>query len=266
MNRRDCRPVIADFLSICMHNINELMAHNEDNRIFQKKTTMDLFECLAIKSKNELKIKIVQGALKEYSFGKNQDLHVHVDMIRREFVGRTELELYHALLMVMIRRKINLQKNIQRARDLWAYETDFLCRNLDSRWLVSACDTIMDYWPEDTERALAATGALFTNTLKLYETERWVTGQADATQQYEMVNGRVSLHDGLSAFVIGHGDMVVNLHRRIRHLCSGNTPAGKILYELLSRASKFDTVFKRFKDVHRDESTNWATLFIALRE
>jgi hypothetical protein len=24
-----------------MHNINELMAHNEDNRIFQKKTTMD---------------------------------------------------------------------------------------------------------------------------------------------------------------------------------------------------------------------------------
>ena len=222
-----------------------------------KQVTPNFFDYLAMESRDQLKLRVVQGEKQTYSYGLNPDLQQHIQMITCEFVGKTQLELYHALLMVMIRRGINLPLNIRRANELWTFESDFLCRNLDSRWLVSACDTIMDFWPEGTERALAAAGALFTCTLKLYETERWATDQRETTPKYKPINHRIQLHDGLSAFGIGSGDMVANLHRRIRALCSNKTPAAKFLLELLARASKFETVFKRFLEVHREESTNW---------
>jgi len=219
--------------------------------------TPSLFEYLANESLNELELRLVQGERQAYSFGKDPNLDQHVEMIRTEFVGKSEIELYHALLMVMIRRRIGLTVNIERAHSLWTTKSDFLCRNLDSRWLVSACDTIMEFWPEDAERALAATGSLFVNTIKLYESERWATNQMGAPQKYQLIDRRIPLHDGLSAYVIGRGDMIMNLHRRIHALCANQSPAGKILLELLARASRFDTVFKRFHEVHTNERTSW---------
>jgi hypothetical protein len=79
---------------------------------------------------------------------------------------------------VLLRRRIDLETNLARTRMLWRSEAPFLVAKLDSRWLVSACDTIIDHWHEPEERALALAGTLFANTIKLYETERWAAGHA----------------------------------------------------------------------------------------
>jgi polysaccharide pyruvyl transferase WcaK-like protein len=223
-----------------------------------KQPEMTLIQYLLNASLSDLKARIVRGDVRVYSFFPKADIDEQAEMLRQEFIGRTELELYHAVLMALIRRGIDLTRNLERVHDLWSQETTFLCQNLDSRWLVSACDTIMDYSPKAHERALAAAASLFTNTLKLYETERYATGQSGTPIGYKAITERVPLHDGMCAFLIGRGDMIANLHRRVLAVCDADTPAAAILRELLHRASEHDTVYKRLKDVHKNKVTAWS--------
>lgn len=216
-----------------------------------------LIEELMASSLAEMKTRLVEGSQKTYSYGGLRDLSEHMEMLRREFAGSPELGLYHAALTVLIRRGIDLEANITKVQILWRNEGEFLCRNLDSRWLVSACDTIIDHWPDSSERALAMAGSLFTNTLKLYETERWSTGQYSARPEYRELSGRIPLHDGLSAFTIGQGDMIANLHRRVQSFLRDGSAAALILNELLKRASTHDTVYRRFRSVHKNAATLW---------
>ncbi|MCR4265861.1 polysaccharide pyruvyl transferase family protein [Nitratireductor sp. ZSWI3] len=210
----------------------------------------------------DMKSRTVEGADKTYSYGRSKDLSVHILSIRNEFVGAPELCLYHAILVVLIRRNINLEENVLRFRDLWDREGAFLCERLDSRWLVSACDTIIDHGRDTGERALAMSATLFTNTVKLYETERWATAAAADAAPYREISERVPLHDGLSAFAIGRGDMIKNLEHRLLSFADEDSAAFLILRELFSRAGRFDTVFRRFASVSEagDEASSLSRL------
>lgn len=205
----------------------------------------------------ELKGRPIEGDERTYSYSRHEDLSEHLEILRREFIGLPEITFYHAVLVVLIRRKLSMTENVNRFHELWREEAEFLCDYLDSRWLISACDTIADHCPDRRERALAIAGSLFMNTIKLYETERWSTGKYGIKQDYKPVVTRVPLHDGLSSFVIGQGDMITNLHRRVRSLADCGGPAGLILNELLKRASLHDTVYRRFRSVHKNQATSW---------
>lgn len=205
----------------------------------------------------EMKVSIIEGE-QAYSFGGHELLTNHIAMLRCEFCGRTELEFYHAVLIVMIRRKIDLQNNVGQFFELWQQQSSFLADRLDSRWLVSACDTIMDHAPELEERALALAGTLFTNTIKLYETEYWALGLSEERSRYiRMPNDRVALHDGMSGFMIGSGDMIANMYQRASDICTDGSAASQIVRELLARARNHDTVFGRFRRIHSNENSAW---------
>ena len=194
----------------------------------------------------------------EYSHGRVQDLQQHLKMIEKEFVGQSRILLFHAEKIIRIRRKIDTEKNFDEFDFIWHSATEFLLESLDSRWLVSACDTIADHHPDGHERTVAASAALFANTIKLYETERWATKAGDIVQR-PTVDARVALHDGMSAFVIGTGDMIQNLIRRLM-LNTGNSISSQILKELVRRVHTHDTVFNRFLDEHVSKTTDWRHL------
>jgi hypothetical protein len=205
-----------------------------------------------------LKAAVVPGEPRVYSFGVIPDLALQAEALRREFAGQSELLLYHAILMVLLRRRIDLETNLARTRMLWGSEAPFLVAKLDSRWLVSACDTIIDHWHEPEERALALAGTLFANTIKLYETERWATGHAGMKLPFGQPRAeRVALHDGMSAFMIGTGDMIGNLHKRMEAVTAASGIAAQIVGELVRRASAHDTIFKRLRDVHSNPHSLW---------
>lgn len=189
------------------------------------------------------------------SFGRHAGLAQHVEMLPEEFSGKPVAFLYHACLIVLIRRELQLEDSLAKYFALWDENRERLTQGLDSRWLCSAMDTFADYGRDPAKTATAVAAILFVNTIKLYETERRVTGQHDNPVPYSNIQGRQPLHDGLTAFVVGHGDMVQNLLRRARRLDSGIT--GSILQELLDRACTHDTVIKRFRSVHKREHTAW---------
>lgn len=205
----------------------------------------------------EMKARIVPGEAPVPPRGRLPDIGDHLAMLRLEFAGRSELEFYHVALMVLARRHIDPDDTARRIDALWRAEAAFLCARLNSRWLVSACDTFIDVAADPAERALAAAAMLFINTIKLYETERRLTGAVDIATDTLRPPGGHELFDGLTRFNLGTGNMVANLQQRIQSVTAGATPTAMILAELLRRANTHDTVFRRFRRLHTREDTAW---------
>lgn len=99
------------------------------------------------------------------------DVDEHLPSLKREFVGLPELCFAHARLIVLIRRKIDLDSNLSKFFGLWQREASFLGEHLSSRRLILACDTFADYGTE-RQQAAAVLLVVLINTLKLAETER----------------------------------------------------------------------------------------------
>ncbi|MGQ0567591.1 MAG: polysaccharide pyruvyl transferase family protein [Gemmobacter sp.] len=177
--------------------------------------------------------------------------------LARTFDGQPLIWLYHATVIAGLRRRLDAEANWDRFARLWAAHGDWLLANLDSRWLISACDTIADHHPEATVRAagLAVSAAL--NILRLSETERRARGGPDL-RPLGRRHDPLRLYDGLRWFAIGKDDTVANLFARLDRVRDDATLPGRILATLLSRATDHDTVFRRLSDAHDDPATRWS--------
>lgn len=203
-----------------------------------------------------LKDSIVPGEKPELSFGRKSNLAEHLRMLHFEFVGQPILLFFHAYLIVLLRRGLALHENVTRFSSLWTSEVDFLTSRLNSRWLVAACDTIIDHYEDRGERATALCGTLLLSTVKLYETEalkRTVQGDWNDAGSH----GPIELFDGITAFSVKQGDLVYNLARRVRAVCSEETTASRIVAELFRRVNDYSTVYARFRALNQNESVRW---------
>ncbi|WP_224545765.1 hypothetical protein [Mesorhizobium sp. CA16] len=177
-------------------------------------------------------------------------------MVRREFIGRTEIEFAHAAMNVLLRRGVAEERSWKRFQQMWQECETLLLQRLSTRWLVSACDTIADYSSDRAERALALAGSLLVNTVKLYETEIWMkTTEAEEYQRFP--ESGITLFDGVTPFMVGGGDMVANLNARLKSICDKPTTASSILNEIFRRLHMNNTVFRRFQMLHTVEPTKW---------
>jgi hypothetical protein len=210
---------------------------------------------------SELVQQTVQGVSAVPSYGLKPDLYEHACMLRDEFIGKRAILLYHALLNVRLRRQIELPDTISRFRNVWLECRPILLSELDSRWLISACDSMIDHFEEPEERLVALAAVLMMNTIKLYETERLACGQYQSQITLDKPalqwQGRHELFNGVSAFAIGQGDMVKNMLKRVDLVLDLSTFASPILAEITRRINRYDTVYKRLGDVHVNSDTIW---------
>ena len=173
--------------------------------------------------------------------GRRPDLFDHVNELRSEFVGRSELLVLHAGFVVALRRRLATDHFQPLYQRLWREEGAFLLRELSLRWLVSACDTLADQGSTPTQRAVALNGTVLANLAKLAETERRFAPLAEAGAPRR--KGAV-LFDGMTVFKPG-GDMIGNLFLRIARIAELDDVAGPILLEVAARIRQLDTVVRR---------------------
>src|SRR5690606_9534235 len=122
----------------------------------------------------QLKSEIIIGDQIEYTHGSAKDLNEHIEQLKHEFVGQPALNHYHASLIVLIRREVDVEENFEKFKALWESERDFLLASLNIRWLISACDTFLDLHDDVTLKATLMNAVVLINTLKLQETERFL--------------------------------------------------------------------------------------------
>lgn len=197
---------------------------------------------------------------KVYTHGSSDNIEEHFKVLKNEFAGESELCYTHAKIIVLIRREFEQEKHYKIFEALWNEQKEFLLKNLNTRWLISATDTFTDYSENDITKALAFTSSCLINTIKLHETEKFLTKTLDVSDNYEqkeiLQTKRVALFDGTSAFAVGTDDTLRNMRWRLNKISKINV-AGEILLEIFNRLQVNETVYKRFKDRHTRERTGW---------
>ena len=205
-----------------------------------------------------MRLTVVDTESKSYTHGSENDLQEHLNNLRKEFHGATELEYYHAKLNVLLRRGFQTEETFRKFTALWCTEHDFLIQHLNTRWLISAADSFIDHHPDALTRAYAFNAVTLINTCKVYESERFACNtqatSPDAKQIEALQNGRTPFFDGTSAFVIGTDDTLRNMHWRLDSM-QENIPTSLILKELFRRVNTHKTAFKLMKDQHTRKNT-----------
>jgi hypothetical protein len=187
-----------------------------------------------------------RGERRSRIFGaRRPDFFEHMNELRSEFVDRSELLHIHAGCVVALRRRLAPDHFRPLYLRLWRDERPFLLRELSLRWLVSACDSLADAGETPVQRALALSGSLLANSMKLVETERirlGIGGEEAAPRPPR--RPRPAMFDGMTMFQPG-GDMVENLFRRLDTIAQLDDIAGPILREVAARIRRADTVVRR---------------------
>lgn len=210
---------------------------------------------------DSMKSTLIAGNETVYTFGSAKDLQTHIEDLRQEFVGLPELCHYHASLIVLIRREVDIDKNYQKFKELWLTERDFLLQHLNTRWLISACDTFIDHDDNVTLQAILMNANILINSIKLQETERLLCKTTDTEHddvRQHLQHERVALFDGTSAFAVGTDDSLRNMRWRLDKVCAHH-PLGQIVIEIFDRLQlpEHDTVYSRFRARHTRERTRW---------
>ena len=209
---------------------------------------------------DQLKSEIIKTEKTNYTHGSNNSLNSHLENLRKEFNKKSELEYYHAELNVFLRRGIESKENFKKLSHLWQHESNYLIKNLNTRWLISAADSFVDHDKNPLSRAYAFSAISLINSCKLFETERFVNNTQSCKyidkKLVQLKKERVPLFDGTSAFTIGTCDTLRNMRWRLDSMKSV-LPSYIILQEIFNRINLNDTVYKRMSEYHTNKNTIW---------
>ncbi len=156
---------------------------------------------------------------------------------------------------------VDTQNNYEKFKALWLAERDFLIQSLNIRWLISACDTFIDFDEDVTLKAILMNAVVLINTIKLQETERFLCDQpliVNQDHQQLLQQQRYALFDGTSAFAVGTDDTLRNMRWRLEQVCKVHE-LGQIVMEIFDRLQleQNENVYSRFKQRHTREKTRW---------
>ena len=204
----------------------------------------------------ELKQAVVDAGQPKMTYGAKKELQAHLADLRQEFSGQSEINYYHAQLIVLIRRGVDVRKHFSDFEQLWVQERDFLLKSLSARWIISAADTFIDHSEDALLKALLMNTVILINTIKLQESERFLHKTEDAcidsARKQSLQTQRLDLFDGVSGFVVGADDTLLNMRWRLDKLCAGH-PLGAMVIEIFERVQREGNVYARFRELYMQE-------------
>lgn len=210
-----------------------------------------------------LKNTIISGEGITYTYGSSKDVNEHIRNLKDEFIGQPELAYHHAKLIVLIRRDYKAKEHFAQFNALWEAEADFLCQYLNTRWLISACDTFIDHSDDPLLKATVLNANVLINTLKLSESERFLiaseNNQIDEARKQRLQTERLALFDGTSGFAVGTDDSLRNMRWRIDDVAKQHELGGKILLQVFENIQQHNNLYGRFRQLHTRDKTAWWT-------
>lgn len=191
-----------------------------------------------------------------------KDLTGHLNKVKKEFIDQSELSFYHATLVVLLRRGYKPNKVFEEYENLWEIEYDFLINNLSLRWIVSACDTFVDFSSNRSRAAIMMNVVTLINTLKVYETDSYlksINKRNDLISERveTLYNGDLGLYNGLSYFRIGTDDTLKHMRERYKKFYSEDKLSTTILLSVFDKLQQIDCAYSTVKKLHKDEKTKW---------
>lgn len=176
---------------------------------------------------------------------RDRDIRQHFRKIEVEFRGGPRIVHLTACTIVRLRRAPEDGAALALFRRLTTEHSEALSALLNSRWLVSVCDTVVDTSEIEADRSLAFAGALFVYALKIAETElRLYRPPADWPPRKRLKHGG-EIYDGINTlWNEGPGD-VGNMLSRIERALAAQSPMRHFVQQIVDRALEHDTTINR---------------------
>jgi len=155
-------------------------------------------------------------------------------------------------LIVKLRKDFDLKNNWPKFRNIVEKNIDRICEELDTRWLVSICDTYVDFG-DPIEKRNAMLIVQVANFEKLWATDLLMYDVKINPQKLDKLkkNKVIPLWDGVYSFNINHGDMTNNLFRRLNNLMQETSVLNKIYLTVLKRIKENDTALANLAKYHQ---------------
>ena len=195
---------------------------------------------------------------------RTNDLSAHLENLKHQFIGQSELCFYHATLVVLLRRAYKIDDTFAEFESLWATETDYLRQNLSLRWLISACDTFADHSKNNTRVAILMNATTLMNTLRIYETQQFL--QTDSESSSRPINkdkveslyaSDQPLYEGLTYFRIGSDDTLKNMRNRYEQFINIDRLATIMLLSIFDRLQINNSAFATMRSLHKSTRSEW---------
>ncbi len=195
---------------------------------------------------------------------KSTDLENHLNNLKYQSLGESELCFYHNTLVILMRRKYKIAKTFAEFERLWLAESDYLLENLSLRWIVSACDTFIDHSNNTHRAAILMNVVTLMNTLRAYETKNFLQRSADTdsmpliSEKTDMLYaGDLPLYNGLTYFRIGTDDSLRNMRKRYHKFYKADKLATSMLLAVFEKLQHTDSAFATLRTLHRDDWSKW---------
>ena len=195
---------------------------------------------------------------------KSKDLEEHLNNLKYQSIGQSELCFYHNTLIILMRRKYKIDNTFAEFERLWTVESDYLLEHLSLRWIVSACDTFIDHSDNAHRAAILMNVITLMNTLRACETKNFLQLPANAestpllTEKTDLLYaGDLPLYDGLTYFRIGTDDSLRNMRKRYRKFHKIDKLATNMLLAVFEKLQNTDSAFATLRQLHRDDWSKW---------
>ncbi|URF48055.1 hypothetical protein [Dinoroseobacter shibae] len=177
--------------------------------------------------------------------GREANLIRHFRKLQPEFADQSRLAHLLGAVIVVMRRVPDCRE----AHALFSQITDAyaskLAQEMKLRWLVSVCDSFADHGASQAQRAMGIAGSLLANTLKLTETERKIYDIPRPWPPKARWGKGGALFDGMISYWVEKGEMIDLMTARLEAVCAGDPQAGPFTREILARAHRHNTVYRR---------------------
>lgn len=195
---------------------------------------------------------------------RTNDLTAHLENLKHQFIGQSELCFYHATLVVLLRRNYKPKEIFAEFEQLWNTETDYLLDHLSLRWIVSACDTFVDHSTDLIKAAILMNITTLVTTLRVYEAKQFLQHPANS-EPLPLIDDNIEafyrsdipLYDGLTYFRVGSDDTLKNLRNRYESFYRSDKLATTMLLSVFDKLQSNDSAFSTIRSLHKSKNSEW---------
>jgi hypothetical protein len=177
--------------------------------------------------------------------GREANLIRHFRKLQPEFADQSRLAHLLGSVIVVLRRAPDCTEAVALFNAITEGYAPQLAREMKLRWLVSVCDSFADHGASQAQRAMGIAGSLLANTLKLTETERKIYDIPRPWPPKARWGKGGALFDGMISYWVEKGEMIDLMTARLEAVCAGDPQAGPFTREILARAHRHNTVYRR---------------------
>lgn len=181
--------------------------------------------------------------------GREANLIRHFRKLQPEFADGSRLAHLLGCTIVVMRRAPDTDNAISLFHQITEGYANQLASEMKMRWLVSVCDSFADHGQTQAQRAMGIAGSLLANTLKLSETERCLYDVPRPWPPRRRWGKGGPLFDGMISYWVEKGEMIDQMSARLAAVCEGDPQAGPFTREILRRAHRHNTVYRRLTEL-----------------